>query len=104
MIFPKSFLQQSLSDSLELMTICANFVIILKLDNTLFFSLLQHFSYYIYFFYFKEQICSFVVDIFNINRVRYTTIDELVEDVWFILRTRTEMVQTRFSTELIPSG
>ncbi|VDN59248.1 unnamed protein product [Dracunculus medinensis] len=55
-------------------------------------------------YYFKEQICSFVVDIFNINRVRYTTIDELVEDVWFILRTRTEMVQTRFSTELIPSG
>uniref|UniRef100_F1L2L8 Protein FAM73B n=1 Tax=Ascaris suum TaxID=6253 RepID=F1L2L8_ASCSU len=52
--------------------------------------------------YFKEQTCSFIVDIFNVNRVRYTGLKELSEDVWMILRTRIEMVQTRLSTELLP--
>ncbi|VDM37258.1 unnamed protein product [Toxocara canis] len=52
--------------------------------------------------YFKEQTCSFIVDIFNVNRVRYTELKELADDVWMILRTRIEMVQTRLSTELLP--
>uniref|UniRef100_A0A0M3HKV2 Uncharacterized protein n=1 Tax=Ascaris lumbricoides TaxID=6252 RepID=A0A0M3HKV2_ASCLU len=50
----------------------------------------------------QEQTCSFIVDIFNVNRVRYTGLKELSEDVWMILRTRIEMVQTRLSTELLP--
>ncbi|VDL73498.1 unnamed protein product [Nippostrongylus brasiliensis] len=52
--------------------------------------------------YFKEQITQFVVDIFNPKRVRYTTVEELAEDVWIILENRTDAVRTRLATELIP--
>lgn len=51
---------------------------------------------------FQEQICSFVADIFNIKKVRYTSLKELAEDVLLIMETRLEMVQTRLSTELLP--
>ncbi|VDN03054.1 unnamed protein product [Thelazia callipaeda] len=52
--------------------------------------------------YFKEQICSFIVDIFNLRKVRYTCLKDLAEDIRLILETRLEMIQTRLSTELIP--
>ncbi|VDD86289.1 unnamed protein product [Enterobius vermicularis] len=53
--------------------------------------------------YFKEQMCSFIVDVFNINRVRYTSLTDLAEDTWLILQARVEMIQTRINTELLPS-
>ncbi|MCP9256813.1 Protein FAM73B [Dirofilaria immitis] len=49
-----------------------------------------------------EQMCSFVVDIFNVKKVRYTSLKDLAEDVRLILETRLEMIQTRLSTELLP--
>uniref|UniRef100_A0A8R1XTS4 Mitoguardin n=1 Tax=Onchocerca volvulus TaxID=6282 RepID=A0A8R1XTS4_ONCVO len=52
--------------------------------------------------YFKEQMCSFIVDIFNVKKVRYTSLKDLAEDIRLILQTRLEMIQTRFSTELLP--
>ncbi|KAK6111908.1 hypothetical protein QQG55_45550 [Brugia pahangi] len=52
--------------------------------------------------YFKEQMCSFIVDIFNVKKVRYTSLKDLAEDIRLILETRLEMVQTRLSTELLP--
>uniref|UniRef100_A0A915PK84 Uncharacterized protein n=1 Tax=Setaria digitata TaxID=48799 RepID=A0A915PK84_9BILA len=52
--------------------------------------------------YFKEQMCSFIVDIFNVKKVRYTSLGDLAEDIRLILETRLEMVQTRLSTELLP--
>ncbi|KAK5967440.1 hypothetical protein GCK32_009846 [Trichostrongylus colubriformis] len=53
--------------------------------------------------YFKEQITQFVIDIFNSKRVRYTSLEELAEDVWIILENRTDAVRTRLATELIPA-
>ncbi|VDP20540.1 unnamed protein product [Onchocerca flexuosa] len=52
--------------------------------------------------YFKEQMCSFIVDIFNVKKVRYTSLKDLAEDIRLILQIRLEMIQTRFSTELLP--
>lgn len=52
--------------------------------------------------YFKEQTCSFIVDIFNVRKVRYTSQTELAEDIRLILETRLEMIQTRLITELLP--
>ncbi|KAL3989822.1 hypothetical protein ACH3XW_29175 [Acanthocheilonema viteae] len=52
--------------------------------------------------YFKEQMCSFIVDIFNVKKVRYTSLKDLAEDIRLILETRLEMIQTRLSTELLP--
>lgn len=48
-------------------------------------------------------MCSFIVDVFNINRVRYTSLTDLAEDTWLILQARVEMIQTRINTELLPS-
>ncbi|VDM52177.1 unnamed protein product [Angiostrongylus costaricensis] len=53
--------------------------------------------------YFKEQVTQFVVDIFNLKRVRYTTVEALAEDVWIILESRAEALRTRLATELIPA-
>ncbi|VDK82633.1 unnamed protein product [Litomosoides sigmodontis] len=39
--------------------------------------------------YFKEQMCSFIVDIFNVKKVRYTSVKDLAEDVRLILETPT---------------
>ncbi|GMT04330.1 hypothetical protein PENTCL1PPCAC_26504 [Pristionchus entomophagus] len=52
--------------------------------------------------YFKDQIQQFVMDIFNLRRVRYTSIDELADDIWVQLEQKTELVLTRLSSELIP--
>ncbi|KAJ1347953.1 hypothetical protein KIN20_003143 [Parelaphostrongylus tenuis] len=52
--------------------------------------------------YFKEQVIQFIADIFNLKRVRYTTVEALAEDVWIILESRAEALRTRLSTELFP--
>ncbi|VDK59278.1 unnamed protein product [Anisakis simplex] len=52
--------------------------------------------------YFKEQTFSFVSDIFNINRVRYTELNELADDIWAILQSRIKTVQNRLTTEVVP--
>uniref|UniRef100_A0A0N5ARA1 Mitoguardin n=1 Tax=Syphacia muris TaxID=451379 RepID=A0A0N5ARA1_9BILA len=53
--------------------------------------------------YFKEQICAFVVEIFNVNCVRYTSLLELATDVWSVLQMRVDMINTRLNTELLPN-
>jgi hypothetical protein len=47
-------------------------------------------------------MCTFVSDVYDVQRVRFTSVEDLADDVWIILRTRLEMVQTRLSTELLP--
>ncbi|KAF8384768.1 hypothetical protein PRIPAC_73910 [Pristionchus pacificus] len=49
-----------------------------------------------------DQIQAFVLDIFNLKRVRYTSIEDLADDIWIQLEQRTELVLTRLSSELIP--
>uniref|UniRef100_A0A914D1L5 Uncharacterized protein n=1 Tax=Acrobeloides nanus TaxID=290746 RepID=A0A914D1L5_9BILA len=52
---------------------------------------------------FKENIFAFVVEIFNLQRVRYTTLQELTEDVKNALEQRLETIQVKFSNELLPA-
>ncbi|CAJ0938411.1 unnamed protein product, partial [Mesorhabditis belari] len=53
--------------------------------------------------YFKEQVIQLVIDLFNPKRVRYTNLEEMVEDVWVVLQTRTESLLTRLSSEILPA-
>uniref|UniRef100_A0AC34QU73 Uncharacterized protein n=1 Tax=Panagrolaimus sp. JU765 TaxID=591449 RepID=A0AC34QU73_9BILA len=52
--------------------------------------------------YFKEAVYAFVLDIFNPQKVRFTTVDELAEDVQRLLEIRLENLQVKISNELIP--
>lgn len=45
--------------------------------------------------YFQDQICNYVVDIFSFDRVRYTTVEELAEDVWQFTLKRADLVEQR---------
>jgi len=51
---------------------------------------------------FKENIFAFVADIFNMNKVRYTTVDELADDVKKLFVERIENMQVMLNSELIP--
>ncbi|TKR81291.1 hypothetical protein L596_015187 [Steinernema carpocapsae] len=53
--------------------------------------------------FFKEQVCSFVVEIFNLQNIRYTSLEELTEDLHSSLASRIETLQTRLSNELLPT-
>ncbi|CAI4227414.1 unnamed protein product [Auanema sp. JU1783] len=53
--------------------------------------------------FFREQVIQLVVDVFNKKRVRYTTVKELSEDIWVVIQNRTEALQNRIGTELIPA-
>lgn len=46
-------------------------------------------------FLLQDQICNYVVDIFSFDRVRYTTVDELADDIWQFTIKRAELVQQR---------
>ncbi|KAL3126082.1 hypothetical protein niasHT_001721 [Heterodera trifolii] len=52
--------------------------------------------------YFKEQVCGFVVDIFNPTKVRYTTAEQLTEDVKKLLTDRIDLLKVKLSNELLP--
>ncbi|EFN86326.1 Protein FAM73B, partial [Harpegnathos saltator] len=50
-------------------------------------------------YYFKEQVIEFLIDIFNIFKVRYTTVDDLAADILREMKTRVENINQRLSLE-----
>ncbi|XP_032683993.1 mitoguardin [Odontomachus brunneus] len=50
-------------------------------------------------YYFKEQVIEFLIDIFNIFKVRYTTVDDLATDILREMKTRVENINQRLSLE-----
>ncbi|KAL3120359.1 hypothetical protein niasHT_001172 [Heterodera trifolii] len=49
--------------------------------------------------YFKEQVCAFVVDIFNPDKVRFTTVEHLTEDVKKLLMYRIDLIKAKLATD-----
>lgn len=49
--------------------------------------------------YFRDQVIEFLVDIFNFFKVRYTTIDNLAEDILREMKGRVENINQRLSLE-----
>lgn len=47
--------------------------------------------------YFKEQMVSFLVDIYNFQKCRYTTVEELAEDILLNMRTRVSNIGVKFN-------
>lgn len=47
--------------------------------------------------YFKSEIMDFLCDIFNFQKVRYTTIEELSDDILRLMRERANNIQVKFS-------
>lgn len=47
--------------------------------------------------YFKEQMVSFMVDIYNFQKVRYTTVEELAEDILLNMRVRVNNIGVKFN-------
>ncbi|CAD6185544.1 unnamed protein product [Caenorhabditis auriculariae] len=50
--------------------------------------------------YFKDQILQFALDIFNTQKVRYSNVEELSEDIWIVMRNRIEAIQTQMSSRI----
>uniref|UniRef100_A0AC35F614 Uncharacterized protein n=1 Tax=Panagrolaimus sp. PS1159 TaxID=55785 RepID=A0AC35F614_9BILA len=53
--------------------------------------------------YFKESVYSFVAEIFNLQKVRYTSVGELAEDLQQLLERNLETLYVKITTELIPA-
>jgi hypothetical protein len=51
---------------------------------------------------FKEQILGFIMEIFNPAKVRFTTVEELTEDIKKLLVERVELLKVKLSNELLP--
>ncbi|XP_029052702.1 mitoguardin [Osmia bicornis bicornis] len=49
--------------------------------------------------YFRDQVIEFLVDIFNFFKVRYTTVDNLAEDLLREMKIRVENINQRLSLE-----
>ncbi|XP_003394449.1 mitoguardin isoform X1 [Bombus terrestris] len=49
--------------------------------------------------YFRDQVIEFLVDIFNFFKVRYTTVDNLAEDILREMKLRVENINQRLSLE-----
>ncbi|XP_053686462.1 mitoguardin [Sabethes cyaneus] len=47
--------------------------------------------------YFKEQMVSFLVDIYNFQKCRYTTVEELAEDILLNMRMRVSNIGVKFN-------
>ncbi|XP_062699145.1 mitoguardin [Aedes albopictus] len=47
--------------------------------------------------YFKEQMVSFMVDIYNFQKCRYTTVEELAEDILSIMKLRVNNIGVKFN-------
>lgn len=47
--------------------------------------------------YFKNQVLEFLVDIFNFQKVRFTTVEELSQDILKIMKERVSNIQTKFN-------
>lgn len=46
--------------------------------------------------YFKEQILEFLIDIFNFQKVRYTTVEELSDDIYKLMKERVSNINLKF--------
>lgn len=46
--------------------------------------------------YFKEQILEFLTDIFNFQKVRYTTVEELSDDIFKLMKERVSNINLKF--------
>lgn len=47
--------------------------------------------------YFKDQMISFMVDIYNFQKCRYTTVEELAEDILTIMKLRVNNIGVKFN-------
>ncbi|XP_058461846.1 mitoguardin [Malaya genurostris] len=47
--------------------------------------------------YFKEQVVSFMVDIYNFHKCRYTTVEELAEDILSNMKMRVNNIGVKFN-------
>jgi len=52
--------------------------------------------------FFKDSIFSFIAEIYNPNKVRFSNLAELSEDVKKLLVERVEIIRVKMSTELLP--
>ncbi|KAB0797467.1 hypothetical protein PPYR_08460 [Photinus pyralis] len=50
-------------------------------------------------FFFKEQVMGFLVDIFNFQKCKYTTVEELSNDVLNNIRHRVDLISQRLSVQ-----
>lgn len=48
-------------------------------------------------YYFKNQVLEFMMDIFSFQKVRYTTVEDLGEDIRKLMKTRVNNIQTKFN-------
>lgn len=47
--------------------------------------------------YFKNQVVEFLIDIFSFSKVRYTTVEELSQDILKLMKERVSNIQTKFN-------
>lgn len=47
----------------------------------------------------EDQIVTLITDMFSFRRVRYTSLHDLAEDIWLIMKTRVAMVQEKLTAE-----
>jgi len=47
-------------------------------------------------YYFKDQVCNFLADIFSVDRVRYTNVEDLAVDIYETLQKRVDDTKNRF--------
>ncbi|KAI1724390.1 mitoguardin domain-containing protein [Ditylenchus destructor] len=53
--------------------------------------------------YFKDNLFAFIADIFNVNKVRFTTVEDLREDIDKLMTERVEVMKVKLTNELLPS-
>ncbi len=54
--------------------------------------IISHAFNYKLLFFFQEQVEGYLQDVFNFERVRYVTVEEMAEDVWTLARQRRETI------------
>lgn len=47
--------------------------------------------------YFKEETVDFLRDLYNFQKVRYTTVEELAADIYQLMKARVKNISVRFS-------
>lgn len=50
----------------------------------------------------QEQVTYLIQDLFNFTKVRYTSLNDLSEDIWMFCRSRIEALDLRLTGELPP--
>lgn len=49
----------------------------------------------------QEQVLFFMKDIFDLDKVRYSSLDTLAEDIWHLLHRRSELLLGYLGTDMI---